>query len=125
MKRRHRLSRSRDFDAVYRKWRSVSTRYLTVYTFPREEPEEDLAGPRVGLAVSRKVGGAVARNRLKRRLRSAWDEVATDARTDSDYVLSARPGLAEAVEQHGAGWLRAQVAEALGLAAGPAEEAQA
>jgi hypothetical protein len=40
-----------------------------------------------------------------------------------DYVLSARPGLAEAVEQHGAGWLRAQVAEALGLAAEPAEEA--
>jgi ribonuclease P protein component len=124
MKRRHRLSRSRDFDAVYRKGRSVSTRYLTVYTFPREEPE-DLEGPRVGLAVSRKVGGAVARNRLKRRLRSAWDEVAQDARTDSDYVLSARPGLAEAVEQHGAGWLRAQVAEALGLAAEPAEEASA
>ena len=124
MKRRHRLSRSRDFDAVYRKGRSVSTRYLTVYTFPREEPE-DLEGPRVGLAVSRKVGGAVARNRLKRRLRSAWDEVAVDARTDSDYVLSARPGLAEAVEQHGAGWLRAQVAEALGLAAEPAEEASA
>ena len=124
MKRRHRLSRSRDFDAVYRKGRSVSTRYLTVYTFPREEPE-DLEGPRVGLAVSRKVGGAVARNRLKRRLRSAWDEVAADARTDSDYVLSARPGLAEAVEQHGAGWLRAQVAEALGLAAEAAEEASA
>ena len=124
MKRRHRLSRSRDFDAVYRKGRSVSTRYLTVYTFPREEPE-DVEGPRVGLAVSRKVGGAVARNRLKRRLRAAWDEVATDARTDSDYVLSARPGLAEAVEQHGAGWLRTQVAEALGLAAEPAEEASA
>ena len=124
MKRRHRLSRSRDFDAVYRKGRSVSTRYLTVYTFPREE-SEDLDGPRAGLAVSRKVGGAVARNRLKRRLRAAWDEVAVDARTDSDYVLSARPGLAEAVEQHGAGWLRAQVAEALGLAAESAEEAPA
>ena len=124
MKRRHRLSRSRDFDAVYRKGRSVSTRYLTVYTFPREA-SEDLEGPRVGLAVSRKVGGAVARNRLKRRLRAAWDEVAVDARTDSDYVLSARPGLAEAVEQHGAGWLRAQVAEALGLAAESAEETPA
>ena len=124
MKRRNRLSRSRDFDAVYRKGRSVSTRYLTVYTFPREELE-DVEGPRVGFAVSRKVGGAVARNRLKRRLRAAWDEVATDARTDSDYVLSARPGLVEAVEQHGAGWLRGQVAEALGLAAEPAEGASA
>jgi ribonuclease P protein component len=115
VKRRHRLSRSRDFDAVYRKGRSVSTRYLTVYTFPREDPA-DADGPRLGLAVSRKVGNAVARNRLKRRLRGAWEELAADARADSDYVLSARPGLAEAVEQHSAGWLREQVAEALGLA---------
>ncbi len=121
MKRRHRLSRSRDFDAVYRKGRSVSTRYLTVHTFPREEPGPD-DGPRVGLAVSRKVGGAVVRNRLKRRLRAAWEELAAEARPDSDYVLSARPGLAEAVEAQGAGWLRAQVAETLGLAAeAPAE----
>jgi ribonuclease P protein component len=124
VKRRHRLSRSRDFDAVYRKGRSVSTRYLTVYTFPREEPDE-AEGPRLGLAVSRKVGGAVARNRLKRRLRAAWEELAADASPDSDYVLSARPGLAEAAEQHGAAWLRAQVAEALGLAAEPAREATA
>jgi ribonuclease P protein component len=109
------LSRSRDFDAVYRKGRSVSTRYLTVYTFPREDPAEE-DGPRLGLAVSRKVGNAVARNRLKRRLRGAWDELAAEARADSDYVLSARPGLAEAAEQHGAAWLREQVAEALGLA---------
>lgn len=118
MKRRHRLSRSRDFDAVYRKGRSVSTRYLTVYSFPREE-ELDGDGPRLGLAVSRKVGGAVARNRLKRRLRGAFDELAPEAaRPDSDYVLSARPGLAEAAEERGAGWLREQVAEALRLAAG-------
>jgi ribonuclease P protein component len=115
VRRRHRLSRSRDFDAVYRKGRSVSTRYLTVYTFPREDPV-DTDGPRLGLAVSRKIGNAVTRNRLKRRLRGAWEELAAEARPDSDYVLSARPGLAEAAEQHGAGWLRAQVAEALGLA---------
>src|SRR5262245_43929286 len=70
--RRSRLTRSRDFDAVYRKGRSVSTRYLVVYTFPREEELASGEGPRLGLAVSRKVGGAVARNRLKRRLRSVF-----------------------------------------------------
>ena len=120
MKRRHRLSRSRDFDAVYRKGRSVSTRYLVVYAFPREEDVgED--GPRLGLAVSRKVGGAVVRNRLKRRLRAAFEELAPEAaRADADYVLSARPGLAEATEERGAGWLREQVAEALRLSAGAA-----
>ena len=40
MKRRNRLSRSRDFDAVYRKGRSFSTRYLVVYVFPREDSDE-------------------------------------------------------------------------------------
>ena len=47
MQRRHRLSRSRDFDAVYRQGRSVSTRFLVLYSFPRG----DDGPPRVGFAV--------------------------------------------------------------------------
>ena len=74
MTRRSRLSRSRDFDAVYRNGRSVSTRYLTLYAFPRSEDEDE--EPRLGLAVSRQVGGAVTRNRLKRRLRAAFEQLA-------------------------------------------------
>ena len=73
MDRRQRLSRSRDFDAVYRHGRSVSTRSLTLHWFPRED---DARGhPRLGLAIPRSVGTAVARNRLKRQLRAAWDEL--------------------------------------------------
>jgi uncharacterized protein len=73
-RRQHRLSRSRDFDTVYRKGRSVSTRFLVLYSFPREDDPD--GGPRLGLAVSRQLGGAVERNRLKRRLRAAFDELA-------------------------------------------------
>lgn len=109
MKRRHRLSRSRDFDAVYRHGRSTATRYLVLYSFPREEPEED--GPRLGLAVSRQLGGAVERNRLKRRLRASFDEVAEGLPVDHDYVLIARPGLGDAVESRGFAWLTERVAE--------------
>ena len=94
MKRRNRLSRSRDFDAVYRHGHSTATRYLVLYSFPREEGEGE--GPRLGLAVSRQLGGAVERNRLKRRLRAAFDELSADLSADTDYVLIARPGLAEA-----------------------------
>jgi ribonuclease P protein component len=114
--RRHRLSRSRDFDAVYRKGRSVSTRYLVLYAFPRD----DGAGgdPRLGLAVSRQLGFAVERNRLKRRLRAAWEELDEGVPTGNDYVLIARPGLSEAVESHGFPWLRERVAEVLRLAEG-------
>jgi ribonuclease P protein component len=121
VKRRQRLSRSRDFDAVYRRGRSVSTRYLVVYSFPREDGAE----PRLGLAVSRKVGGAVARNRLKRRLRAVFDELAPGLRRGHDYVLVVRAGLDEAAETRGFGWLRDQVAEAFRLADAPGQEATA
>jgi ribonuclease P protein component len=112
MKRRSRLSRSRDFDAVYRQGRSVSTRYLVLYAFARtgdEDVPED--GPRLGLAVSRKVGDAVERNRIKRRLREAFALVQADVLAGHDYVLIVRPGLPEAVEARGFDWLATQVAE--------------
>jgi ribonuclease P protein component len=109
MKRRHRLSRSRDFEAVYRHGRSTATRYLVLYSFPREEVEGE--GPRLGLAVSRQLGGAVERNRLKRRLRAAFDELAAELPAANDYVLIARPGLGEAVESRGFPWLSERVAE--------------
>jgi ribonuclease P protein component len=116
VKRRQRLSRSRDFDAVYRKGRSVSTRYLVVYAFPRDETDgADPGDARLGLAVSRKVGGAVTRNRLKRRLRASLEELAANVAPGHDYVVAARPGLAEAAETRGFPWLTERVAEALEL----------
>src|SRR5919201_1199199 len=108
MKRRHRLSRSRDFDTVYRHGRSTATRYLVLYTFPREEQDDE--GPRLGLAVSRQLGSAVERNRLKRRLRAAFAEVAGGRPADHDYVLIARLGLGEAAESSGFPWLVERVA---------------
>jgi ribonuclease P protein component len=105
MRRRSRLSRSRDFDAVYRHGRSVSSRYLVLYTFPRPPEDESDQGPRLGLAVSRKVGGAVERNRMKRRLREAFSRVEESLAPDHDYVLVVRPGLAEAAEARGFDWL--------------------
>ena len=118
MKRRHRLSRSRDFDAVFRKGRSVSTRFLVLYSFPR--PDESAEAPRLGLAVSRQVGGAVERNRVKRRLRAAFEEVAATLPAGHDYVLVARPGFAEAGETRGYEWVLERVREVFGLAEGAA-----
>ena len=112
MARRHRLSRSRDFDAVYRQGRSVSTRSLTLHWFAREDDGGGTA--RVGLAIPRAVGSAVVRNRLKRQLRAVWAEVADEAPRGCDYVLVARPGLAEPADGRGHDWLVAQVREVLG-----------
>ena len=93
MQRRHRLSRSRDFDAVYRRGTSASTRYLVLHWFPREEDED---GPsRLGLAVPRSVGSAVARNRVKRLVREVFRRRKARFPGDADLVFLAKRGAAE------------------------------
>ena len=115
MQRRNRLSRSRDFDSVYRHGRSVSTRFLTLYWFRRDEEPGD---PRLGLAVPKAAGNAVVRNRTKRQLREIW-RAKLDAEAIErahDYVLVVRPGLPEAAEARGHDWLVERVDEVLGKA---------
>jgi ribonuclease P protein component len=112
VQRRHRLSRSKDFDAVYRQGTSASTRYLTLHWFPRDDSADD--EPRLGLAVPKAVGGAVVRNRVKRLLREAWRSLLSDVPRGRDYVLVARPGLAEPAEARGGDWIATEVAEVLG-----------
>ncbi len=110
MQRRHRLSRSRDFDAVYRQGRSTSTRFLVLYWFDRDD---DLSEPRLGLAVPKAAGNAVARNRIKRQLREVWRARLERIQPARDYVLIAKPGLPEAVEANGFDWLGERVDEVL------------
>jgi ribonuclease P protein component len=114
VQRRNRLSRSRDFDAVYRHGRSVSTRFLTLYWFERDEAIGDA---RLGFAVPKAVGSAVIRNRIKRQLREIVRGRLQDAPPLNDYVLVVRPGLPEAAEANGHEWLEARVDEVLGKAA--------
>ncbi len=114
MQRRHRLSRSRDFDAVYRQGRSTSTRFLVLYWFDREaEPGE----PRLGLAVPKAAGNAVARNKIKRQLREVWRARLDRVPSGRDYVLIAKPGLSDAIAANGFEWLGERVDEVLGKAA--------
>ncbi len=114
LQRRNRLSRSRDFDAVYRHGRSVSTRFLTLYWFERDE---SLGDPRLGFAVPKAVGNAVIRNRIKRQLREIVRGRLEGVPPVNDYVLVVRPGLPEAAESNGHDWLEARVDEVLGKAA--------
>jgi ribonuclease P protein component len=112
VQRRNRLSRSRDFDTVYRNGRSVSTRFLVLYRFDREDDDGEA---RLGIAVPKKIGGAVARNRIKRRLREVWHELLSEIPGGADYVLLVRAPLADA-EGRDAAWLRDRVKEVLGKA---------
>jgi ribonuclease P protein component len=109
-RKRGRLSRSGDFDRVYREGRSHANRFLVLYAFPRGDRETTEDDTRLGISVSRKVGGAVERNAVKRALREAFWALDPEVPGHHDFVLVARPDMAGLLEREGA----PGVAEALG-----------
>jgi ribonuclease P protein component len=136
--KRRRLSRSAEFERVYRHGRSKANRYLVLYAFPRDEEsatatreqtasvahDEALAapdGPRLGLSVSRRVGGAVDRTKVKRVLREAFWAEAERLPSGADYVVVARPDSRELAEREGMTGVRASLAELVDAIAGGKE----
>ncbi|NLE11930.1 MAG: ribonuclease P protein component [Actinobacteria bacterium] len=100
---RGRLSRSDDFARAYRAGRSVANKYVVLYYFERQEPGlgDVGSGPRVGFSVSKRLGGAVDRNRIKRVLREAYRANSQSLRGNVDLVLIARSPLVELIERSG------------------------
>ncbi len=109
-RKRRRLSRSGEFERVYREGRSHAGRHLILYAFPRSSGSE---GPRLGISVGRRVGGAVERNRVKRMLRESFWACAGPLPESHDFVVVARPGAARLAEERGAAGLREALAELL------------
>ena len=110
---------------MYRQGRSKANRFLVLYAFPREEEPAGRSsasgaaasgdprpeGPRLGLSVSRRVGGAVDRTRVKRVLREAFWAEADRLPTGSDYVIVARPESRALAERDGMAGMRTALAE--------------
>ena len=111
LRRRSRLSRSQDFDRVYRSGRSVANRYLVLYYFRRSPAGETPSPSRIGFSVSKRIGSAVERNRLKRVLREAFRLNEHKIKSEFDFVLIARGPLAELVEEKGLAGTEVKVLE--------------
>jgi ribonuclease P protein component len=115
--KRGRLSRSADFDRVFRQGSSHGGREFVLYVFPRGEED---AAPRLGLSVSRKVGGAVQRNHVKRLLREAFALDADRLPGGSDVVVIARTDARALAEREGLAGVRRALGELLDRVVKPA-----
>ena len=113
--RRSRVTRSGDFDSIYRRGTSAAGRHLVVYAFDRGEGDQ----PRLGLSVGKRVGGAVERNRVKRVLREEFTRISGSLAPGVDYVVIARPGAHEYIDERGARALGDRLGELAEKATGP------
>ena len=90
MKRRFRLTRSTDFKRVRRSGKSYAHPLVVLYVLKSDQP-----GVQVGVSAGLAVGNAVKRNRAKRLLRAAMNELLPHTATGSDLLLIARSSLPE------------------------------
>ena len=91
MERQYRLQKNKAFQYVYHRGKSVACRDLVMLVAKSK-------GMKVGFSVSKKVGNAVTRNKVKRRLRECFRPYLGGVKNGL-YVVVARPSAAEATFQ--------------------------
>jgi ribonuclease P protein component len=98
-RRRHRLSLATEFESAYDRGTRRSSGPITIHLVPNDRPDH-----RLGLSIGRRIGNAVARNRLKRLLREAFRLVRPELPTlpdgAYDIVVSARPHRVMALHEY-------------------------
>lgn len=91
MKKKQRIKKNEDFSLVFKQGHSVANRQFVLYVLPKEGQTYF----RLGLSVSKRVGNAVTRNRIKRYVREVFQAKQEQLEVGADYVVIARKPTAE------------------------------
>lgn len=91
MRKEYRVKKNKDFQEAFKNGKSVANRQFVLYTLKKAEQTHF----RIGLSVSKKIGNAVTRNRIKRYVRQAFHELDGQLHNECDYIVIARKPTAE------------------------------
>lgn len=86
MKKEFRIKKNEEFSRVFNEGKSVANRQFVLYFLRKEEQKHF----RIGLSVSKRVGNAVTRNRIKRIIRVVFHELKEELKGEYDFVVIAR-----------------------------------
>lgn len=100
MRKSYRVKKEVEFQKVFTQGKSAANRQFVVYML--EKPTQEHF--RVGISAGKKIGNAVARNWVKRRIRQSLTELKPSLKQDCDFIVIARPTVAymstQEVKQH-------------------------
>lgn len=86
MKKKFRVKAEKDFRAIFKQKLSKANRQFVLYYLHKEHQQH----LRVGLSISKKLGNAVERNQIKRKIRRAFHELEGNFKPDYDIIIIAR-----------------------------------
>ncbi|XXM72186.1 ribonuclease P protein component [Lysinibacillus sphaericus] len=91
MRKEQRVKKNKEFQEIFKKGTSFANRQFVLYSLKQEEAQPF----RIGISVSKKIGNAVCRNRIKRYIRQAFLELREDVQDNHDYLIIARKPAAD------------------------------
>jgi len=91
MRKKYRIKKNEDFQTVFKRGKSIANRQFVIYMLQKPEQKEF----RIGLSVSKKIGNAVTRNRIKRLIRQVFLEDKDKIAGGREYIIIARKPVAD------------------------------
>jgi len=91
MRKEYRIKKNKEFQETFKNGKSVANRQFVLYTLKRPEQTHF----RIGLSVSKKIGNAVMRNRIKRYVRQVFHELDGQLHNEIDFIIIARKPTAD------------------------------